>query len=124
MKTKIPPIEELVNRLAKQIEYRHEGKVISENEKLFLIEKWTGKESALYITVKDMENKQVKFKNVKDRIDHRTVQFQCGVDFLGFPIYVIHEAVFQIDVDNKYPIAKNVSNQKFLRSRQYTIVQH
>jgi len=124
MKTKIPHLDELVNRLATQIENRHEGKKIGESEKLFLAEKWKDKEAYLYEKVKDLENKQIKFKNLEKRIDKRVAQFQCGVDFLGFPVYVIHEAVFHTDIDNKYPIAKNISNQKFLRSRQYTVVQH
>ena len=124
MKSKIPHLNELLNRLATQIENRHEGKTIGESKKLFLAEKWKGKERQLYEKVKDLENKQIKFKNLEKRIDKRAVQFQCGTDFLGFPVYVIHEVVFENDTSRKYPVAKNVSNQRFLNSRQYTVKQH
>lgn len=124
MKTKIPHLNELVNRLATQIEARYKGSNIKQSGKDFLKSKWIGQEARLYEKVKKMENQQIQFENLQKRIDHREVTFQCGCDVLGFPIYVIHEAVFQTDYDNRYRNSKHVSNQKFLNSRQYEVKQH
>ena len=124
MKKFIPSLDELVDRLATQIQARYKGSSIKQSGKEFLKSKWIDQEARLYEKVKKMENQQIQFENLQKRIDHREVTFQCGVDFLGFPIYIIHEAVFQTDVDNRYRKQKNVSNQKFLNSRQYEVKQH
>lgn len=124
MKKSTPSLDELVDRLAVQIQARYKGSNIQTSGKDFLKSKWIGQEARLYEKVKKMENQQIQFENLQKRIDHREVVFQCGCDVLGFPIYVIHEAVFQTDVDNRYRKQKNISNQKFLNSRQYTVKQH
>jgi len=126
MKTKIPPIEELVNRLAKQIELRHEGKVISENEKLFLIEKWTGKESALLKNVKRMEQNYLANKNFEKRFETRVVTFQTSCGVLGFPTFTSHLLRFE----NSYKDPKRHKKQgsdfesKCIQSAQVDFIQN
>jgi len=126
MKTKIPPIDELVNRLANQIEFRHEGKTVSENEKLFLIEKWTGKESALLKNVKKMEQNHLANKNFEKRFETRVVTFATGVDCLGFPTFTSHLLRFE----NSYKDPKRYKKQgsdfesKIIQSAQVDFIQN
>jgi len=90
---------------------------ITENGKNLLKGTWKGKEQRLYAKVKQMENEEIQFRNLKKRIEHRIVEFQIGCDILGFPIYITHENVFQIDVDRKY--RKGDSNQRLIHSETY-----
>jgi len=124
MKKFIPSLDELIDRLSVQIEKRHKNIKTSAKGKEFLKSKWVGSEIKLYEQVKKMENQQIQFENLQKTIDHRTITFQCGADVLGFPIYVIHEVVFQTDVDKSHKYKKNASNQIFLNSRQFTVKQH
>lgn len=107
MKSKIPHLDELVNRLAKQIENRHEGKTIGESEKLFLAEKWKGKEADLLRKVKKMEQEFISYQNSLKRHETRTVTFQTGVDVLGFPTFTSHLLRFE----NKFKDPKRYKKQ-------------
>jgi hypothetical protein len=118
------PIKELIVRYAHQIQLRNPQIPITEKGKDILLEAWRGKEKKLYEKVKDMENKQIQFENLQKRIDHRIVEMQCGVDLLGFPIYIVHELVFENDTNNVKKQKNKSFNQRFLRSKQYEIKQH
>jgi len=124
MKKLLPSLEELIDRYSHQIQLRNPQIPITENGKKLLSETWQGKEQRLYEKVKDMENKNVQYENIKKTIDHREVQFQVGVDFLGFPIYTIHEVVFQNHEVRKEFRNQNVPCQSFMGSRQYNVKQH
>lgn len=119
-----PSLEELIDRYAYQIQARNNKTEVSKQGKKMLFETWIGKEKRLYLTVKDMENKQVQFENLQKRIDHRKMETQIGVDFLGFPIYLVHEIVFETADEYKRRIGSRVSKQKFMNSRSYLIKQH
>lgn len=122
MKNKIPTLDELIDRFAKCIQLKNPNVPITENGKTFLKNAWKGKEQRLYSKVKQMENEEIQFQNLKKRIDHRITEFQIGVDILGFPIYITHENVFQTDVDQKY--RKGSSNQRLIHSKTYFTKQH
>lgn len=124
MKKFIPSLEELVDRYAHQIQLRYPEIPISKEGKNLLKETWSGKEQKLYTKVKDMENKQIQFENLQKRIDHRIMETQIGVDFLGFPIYLVHEVVFENDTEHKYKVDRKVSNQRFMNAKAYFIKQH
>ena len=117
MKQKIPHIDELIERFTTCIQLKHPDVPITENGKNLLKGTWKGKEQRLYAKVKQMENEEIQFRNLKKRIEHRIVEFQIGCDILGFPIYITHENVFQIDVDRKY--RKGDSNQRLIHSETY-----
>lgn len=107
MKSKIPHLNELVNRLATQIENRHEGKTIGESEKLFLSEKWKGKESDLLRNVKRLEQEFISYQNSLKSHETRIVTFATGVDCLGFPTYTSHLLRFE----NSYKDPKRYKKQ-------------
>jgi len=90
---KTPNIKYLVNRYSKCIELRS-GKKVNSTAKQILIHEWSGKEQILYGIVKKMENQDVQNKNIRENTEIRSVTYQCGVDFLGFPMYTTHENVF------------------------------
>jgi len=122
MKNRIPSLEELIDRYSTCIRLKHPNVPITENGKKLLKATWEGKEERLYKKVKQMENEEIQFQNLKKRIDHRITEFQIGVDILGFPIYITHENVFQTDVDRKY--RKGDSNQRLIHSETYFTKQH
>lgn len=122
MKTKIPSLDNLIERFSQSIQLKHPGVPITENGIALLKKAWKGKEERLYAKVKRMENEEVKFNNLKKRIDIRTMTTQIGADILGFPIYITHENVFQTDVDRKY--IKGSANQFLVHSETYFEKQH
>jgi len=95
------------NFFAKQIENRHEGKTIGESEKLFLAEKWKGKEADLLRNVKRLEQEFISYQNSLKRYETRIVTFQTGVDVLGFPTYTSHLLRFE----NKFKDPKRYKKQ-------------
>lgn len=122
MKKKTPPFDELIERFTQSIQLKHPEVPITESGIKILKETWKGKEERLYAKVKQMENEEVKFNNLKRRIDHRIMETQIAVDVLGFPIYLTHENVFQTDVDRKY--RNGSANQILIRSREYLTKQN
>lgn len=122
MKNKIPTLDELIDRFTKCIQLKNPNVPITENGKTFLKNAWKGKEQRLYVKVKQMENEEIQFQNLKKRIDHRFMETQIGVDILGFPIYITHENVFQTDIDQKY--RNRSSNQRLIHSETYFTKQH
>jgi len=117
MKQKIPTLDELIERFANCIQLKHPDVPVTENGKNLLKATWKGKEQRLYAKVKQMENEEIQFRNLKKRIEHRITEFQIGVDILGFPIYITHENVFQTDIDRKY--RNGASNQRLIHSETY-----
>jgi|694.fasta_scaffold37842_4 hypothetical protein len=122
MKNRIPSPDELIDRFTKCIQLQHPDVPITKNGKNLLKETWRGKEQRLYVKVKQMENEEIKFQNLKKRIDHRIMETQFSVDILGFPIYITHENVFQTDIDRQY--RKGASNQILVHSETYFTKQH
>jgi len=117
MKNRIPSLEELIDRFTTCIQLKHPDVPITANGKNLLKATWKGKEQRLYAKVKQMENEEIQFQNLKKRIDHRIMETQIGVDILGFPIILTHENVFQTDIDRKY---RNGSvNQRLIHSETY-----
>lgn len=123
MKKFTPSLEELIDRYAYQIQARNNKTEISKEGKKMLFDAWIGKEKRLYLTVKDMENKQVQFENLQKRIDHRIMETQIGADVLGFPIYLVHEVVFETADEYKRRIGSKVSNQRFMKAKAYLVKQ-
>ncbi len=122
MKNRIPSLDELIDRFTKCIQLKHPNTPITENGKTLLKETWKGKEQRLYAKVKNMENEEIQFQNLKKRIDHRIMETQFSVDILGFPIYITHKNIFQRDIDRKY--RSGVSNQILVHSETYFTKQY
>jgi hypothetical protein len=115
-KSKIPKLEELVNRYVKCIEFQNPEKPkITAGGKLFLKSQWLGQEEKLYKMVKDLEVKVVQTKNLTERFETRSCTFQVGVNILGQPTYTTHESLFQYNLDHK----KNITATALVDSIQY-----
>lgn len=95
MRKSTPPFEELINRFIACIIVRHPETEINESFAETLAEAWKGKDKQLYAQVKLMENNEVKINNLQKRIDVRQVEFQTGVDILGFPTFTTHYLKFE-----------------------------
>ena len=115
-KSKIPKLDELLNRYVKCIEFQNPDKPkITKSGKLFLKSQWIGKEEQLYKMVKDLEIKIVQTKNLTERFETRTCTFQIGVDVLGQPTYTTHQTMFQLNLDRN----KNITATALIDSIQY-----
>lgn len=114
MKKSIPKLDELVNRYVKAIS-KKENQEISLAGKSFLKQQWIGKEEQLYKLVKKFENKLVKSANLNERIEVRTCKLQYGGGLFGEPLYVVHENIFQHNLDHK----KNITATRIVDQVQY-----
>ena len=115
-KSKIPKLDELLNRYVKCIEFQNpQSPKITKSGKLFLKSQWIGQEEKLYKMVKDLEIKVVQTKNLTERFETRTCTFQTGVNVLGQPTYTSHESMFRHDLDSK----KNITATAIVDSIQY-----
>lgn len=115
-KSKIPKLDELLDRYAKCIEFQNPDKPkITKSGKLFLKSQWIGQEEKLYKMVKDLEIKVVQTKNLTERFETRTCTFQTGVGILGQPTFTTHESMFRYDLDSK----KNITATALVDSIQY-----
>lgn len=115
-KSKIPKLDELLNRYVKCIEFQNpQSPKITKSGKLFLKSQWIGQEEKLYKMVKDLEIKIVQTKNLTERFETRTCTFQTGVDVLGFPTFTVHENLWQLNLDSK----KNITATALLDAVQY-----
>jgi len=94
-KQNLPPFENLIERLYQSILLRHPDKPSGEP----LMEKlrigWSGKHKELYETVKQLEINEYKVNVIEQKIDIRELEFQCGVDILGFPTFTQHIVKFE-----------------------------
>ena len=115
-KSKIPKLDDLVNRYVKCIEFQNPDKPkITSEGKFFLKSQWLDQEEKLYKMVKDLEIKVVQTKNLTERFETRSCTFQIGVDVLGFPTYTTHENLWQYNLDSK----KNITATALVDAIQY-----
>lgn len=106
-KTNLPDFQELIMRLAKCIQMRNPDKSITAEAIVQLTFAWEGKHKELYETVKKLEqNQRAAIQQLKETED-RVVEFQIGVDCVGFPIFVTHATRFQ----NKWRDPKRFSKE-------------
>jgi hypothetical protein len=94
-KQKLPTFEELIERLYQSILLRHPGEPAGELLMKKLESAWSGKDKQLYEMVKQLEINEHKVNVINRKVDVRDATYQCGVDFLGFPIYVQHIVKFE-----------------------------
>lgn len=115
-KSKIPKLDELVNRYVKCIEFQNPDKPkITKSGKLFLKSQWIGQEEKLYKMVKDLEIKVVQTKNLTERFETRTCTFQTGVDVLGFPTFTVHETLIRYNLSSN----KKITSTAIIDKIQY-----
>lgn len=108
MKNKIPPFEELIDRLAVCIQKRNPEKDVGETAKGILAAKWKHKPKQLYTMVKALEIQEFKQKQFDDLFEERTIEFMTGFDVTGNPIICIHKVVFKKEMEKQ--------SKKYLRS--------
>lgn len=94
-KQKIPPFEELIERLYNSIVLRNPDKPSGQGliDKLTLA--WQGKDELLYKQVKQLEINEHKANVINQKTEVRQVLFTTGVDFLGFPTFTQHIVKFE-----------------------------
>ena len=97
MKSKVPPFDELIDRLIIQVQKRHADKPITSELVETFRSGWKHKQSELYKMVKQLEINSNKAESINNRLDERHLQFQIGVDILGNPIYHEHKVLFKRD---------------------------
>lgn len=99
MKSKIPPFEELINRLVVCIQNDNPDRIIGGTEKSLLSMKWKGKDRDLFKMVKVFEIREFKRKNeltnIRPEQEYREISFNIGCDILGNPITCIHKVLFK-----------------------------
>ncbi len=92
---KLPEFEDLIERLYQSVILRHPNSPSGEK----LMEKlrigWSGKHKELYQTVKQLEINEHKANVLTKKVDIRQVEFQVGVDILGFPTFTQHITKFE-----------------------------
>lgn len=107
MKSKIPPFEELIDRLAVCIQKRNPEKEIGETAKGILAAQWKHKHKELHKMVKLLEIQEFKhqdeLENKRPERELRIVEFSIGCDILGNPIICRHKVLFENEYlsDNK-----------------------
>lgn len=97
MKKKLPEYEDLIDRLTVQVLKRSpEKQPLAEQVKISLYEAWRFKPvQELKKLVTTLEVNAFKAESVVEKMEERIVEFQTGVDILGFPIYCVHKVVFK-----------------------------
>lgn len=126
MKNKIPPFDELIDRLIIQVQKRHADKPITSELVETFRSGWKHKQSELYKMVKQLEINSNKAKSIENRLDERHVVFSIGVDVLGNPIYHEHKVLFKRDFEDPKRYSKKGSKVKcqdsyFFSERTYTL---
>lgn len=121
MKTKIPHIEELMDRYVQSLGVRYPNLPIGENAKNRLIESWKGQEKKLYGIVKNLESEELAYNKEQRKIDKRVITFQTGVDILGFPTFTTHVVQFENNFRDPKRFKKQGSDswQKFIKAFQF-----
>jgi len=96
-KKKTPEYEELIDRLTEQALKRNpERRKFAEQIKISLYEAWLDKPiNNLATLVKNLEINAKKAEIEIEKHEERVVEFQTGVDILGFPVYCVHQVVFK-----------------------------
>lgn len=126
MKSKVPPFDELIDRLIIQVQKRHADKPITSELVETFRSGWKHKQSELYKMVKQLEINSNKAESINNRLDERHLQFQIGVDILGNPIYHEHKVLFKRDYQDPKRYSKKGSKIKyedsyFFTQKTYTI---
>ena len=109
MKSKVPPFDELIDRLIKQVSLRHPDKPITSELVETFRSGWKYKQPELYKMVKQLEINSNKVESINNRLDERHLQFQIGVDVLGNPIYHEHKVLFKRDYEDPKRYSKKVA---------------
>ena len=126
MKSKVPPFDELIDRLIIQVQKRHADKPITSELVETFRSGWKHKQSELYKMVKQLEINSNKAESINNRLDERQVVFAIGVDVLGNPIYHEHKVLFKRDFDDPKRYSKKGSKIKyqdsyFFQSKTYVV---
>jgi hypothetical protein len=126
MKSKLPPFDELIDRLIAQVQKRHPDKPITSELVETFRNSWKHQQPELYKMVKQLEINSNKAESINNRLDERHVQFQVGVDVLGNPIYHEHKVLFKRDFEDPKRYNKKGSKVKyqdtyFFTQKTYTI---
>jgi len=94
-KQNLPPFENLIERLYNSVVLRHPNEPSGTELLEKLKSAWKGKDKELYQMVKQLEINEHKVNVINQKTEVRENTFRCGVDFLGFPIYVKHITKFE-----------------------------
>ena len=126
MKSKVPPFDELIDRLIIQVQKRHADKPITSELVETFRSGWKHKQSELYKMVKQLEINSNKAESINNRLDERHVVFPIGTDILGNPIYHEHKVLFKRDYEDPKRYSKKGSKIKyedsyFFAQKTYTI---
>ena len=126
MKSKIPSLDELIDRLIEQVSKRHPDKPITSELVETFRNSWKNQQPELYKMVKQLEINSNKAKSIENRLDERHVVFSIGVDVLGNPIYHEHKVLFKRDFEDPKRYSKKGSKVKyqdsyFFSERTYTL---
>jgi hypothetical protein len=119
-KQKLPPFEELIERYCNSIQLRNPNKEVGEDFREKMINAWSGKDKLLYNRVKEMEITEHRINLLNKKVDRRVVEFQTGVDALGFPTFTTHIVRFENIITDPHRYKKQGSNfeQKLIDNRQ------
>jgi hypothetical protein len=120
MKSKIPPFDELIDRLITQVQKRHPDKPITSELVETFRNGWKHQQPELYKMVKQLEINSNKVESINNRLDERHLQFQIGVDILGNPIYHEHKVLFKRDYQDPKRYSKKGSKVKYEDSYFFT----
>ena len=120
MKSKVPPFDELIDRLIIQVQKRHADKPITSELVETFRSGWKHKQPELYKMVKQLEINSNKAESINNRLDERQVVFAIGVDVLGNPIYHEHKVLFKRDFDDPKRYSKKGSKIKYQDSNFFT----
>ena len=126
MKSKVPPFDELIDRLIIQVQKRHADKPITSELVETFRSGWKHKQSELYKMVKQLEINSNKAESINNRLDERHVVFPIGTDILGNPIYHEHKVLFKRNYQDPKSYSKKGSKIKyeysyFFAQKTYTI---
>ena len=113
MKSKVPPFDELIDRLIIQVQKRHADKPITSELVETFRSGWKHKQSELYKMVKQLEINSNKAESINNRLDERHVVFPIGVDVLGNPIYHEHKVLFKRYYEDQKRYSKKGSKIKY-----------
>lgn len=113
MKSKIPPFDELIDRLIVQVKKRHADKHITSELVETFRNGWKHQQPELYKMVKQLEINSNKAESINNRLDERQVVFAIGVDVLGNPIYHEHKVLFKRDYEDPKRYSKKGSKIKY-----------
>lgn len=117
-------LNDLIIRFAKQIQIR-EQRILTDENKIYLAQKWRHNINELHKIVKEME--QNVFHSVEKTINttYKRIEYQTGVDVLGFPTYEVHLLKFEKKNQSVSGYSKDggKTSNSLSASVQYKVVQ-